>query len=118
MPSLPSPLAGEGSGERGRCLLQHLKNPRQYRFWLAQNVIVPEAQYSKPLLFEPAISNGIPLATMVLTAIGLDDQPGAKMHEIHDIGADRLLTAELLSEQAVSAQMTPQHTLGIGHVLA
>jgi hypothetical protein len=43
----------------------------------------------------------------VLPAIGLDYQSRTEMHEIHDIGPDRLLPAEFLIAQAMCAEMAP-----------
>jgi hypothetical protein len=44
----------------------------------------------------------------MLTTVRLDDQPGAKVDEVDDIGADGLLATELLSIQAMGAQMAPE----------
>ena len=54
----------------------------------------------------------------MLPAIGFDDQSRSEMHEIDDVGTDRLLTAELLAIQSVCTQMFPEPMFGIGHLPA
>jgi hypothetical protein len=54
----------------------------------------------------------------VLSAICLNDQSEAEMHEIDDVRADGLLAAEFLAIHAVGAQVLPEQLLGVCHVLA
>ena len=104
---LPSPLAGEGLGERGSELGQRVENARQYALGIVQDIVVPEPQDAEALLSQSSITLGIALAGVMLAAIGLDDQLGAKMDEIDDIGAEGLLAAKLLARQAMTAEMAP-----------
>ena len=53
----------------------------------------------------------------MLAAIRLDDQARAEVHEVDDVGTDRLLATEFLTVQAMGAQVLPQPLLGVGHVL-
>ncbi len=59
------------------------------------------------MLSQPGITLGIALAGVMLATIGLDDQLGAKMDEIDDIGADGLLAAKFLANQAMSTKLSP-----------
>ena len=104
---LPSPLVGEGLGERGSRLGQRLKDAGHYALRIVQDLVVPEPQDAEALLSQPSITLGIALAGVMLAAIGLDDQLGAKMDEIDDIGAEGLLAAKLLARQAMTAEMAP-----------
>lgn len=54
----------------------------------------------------------------MLTAIRFNDKASAEVHEIDDVRPNRLLATELLSVQAMVAQMTPKHGLGVGHLSA
>ena len=84
-------------GERGSRLGQCLKDSRQYPLRIVQDLVIPEPQDAKALLSQPSITHGIALAGIMLAPIGLDDQLGAKMDEIDDIGAEGLLAAKLLA---------------------
>jgi hypothetical protein len=52
----------------------------------------------------------------MLTAIELDDEPGAMRDEVDDVLSDRFLAAELGGGEAVGAQVFPEKTLGIRHL--
>ena len=94
-------------GERGSELGQRVENARQYALGIVQDIVVPEPQDAEALLSQSSITLGIALAGVMLAAIGLDDQLGAKMDEIDDIGAEGLLAAKLLARQAMTAEMAP-----------
>jgi hypothetical protein len=53
----------------------------------------------------------------MLTAICLDDQSCAKMHEIRHVSANRLLAPELFAIQPMCPQVPPQRVLALGHML-
>lgn len=101
-----------------RRLLKRHTNSRQYPLWVSQNIVVPEMQYPEPLLFEPPITDGIRSASVMLATISLDDQPDAKVHEIDDIGAKRLLTPEFLPIQSMGTEMPPEQLFGVRHILS
>ena len=54
----------------------------------------------------------------MLPAVCLHDQSQAEMNEVHDVGPQGLLAAELLAFHAVGAQVAPEQLFGVGHVLA
>jgi hypothetical protein len=62
------------------------------------------------LLYQPRIANGV-MFRIVKRAVDLDGQPGAKAHEVYDIGAERKLTSELQSGKSAAAQQLPKTSL-------
>ena len=83
-----------------------------------ENLVIPKPQHAKSLLRQPGIAHSVARGSIVLTSIGFDDQPGAEMHEVDDVGSNGLLTTKLLAKQAMRAQMHPKPKLGVRHAAA
>jgi hypothetical protein len=72
-----------------------------------QYLVVPEAHDFESLLCQPSVTHWVIRVVIVLPAIRLDDHAGTKVHEVHHIGADWLLAAELPTIEAMGPQMSP-----------
>jgi hypothetical protein len=82
--------------------------------YVAQHVVVPEAQNKKPVRFEIGRSLRIVIAAFdMLPAIKFDNQPCRLAAKIHDIRFDRHLPTEFQSIQPAIAQAKPQRTLSV-----
>jgi len=97
--------------------LHCLKNLFEYGCGFSQNLVAPEAQHEQPLRGQEGTAlfvtiNGI--WGRVLTAVEFDHQSNFKTGEVGEIGADRVLAAELETQQTAIAQLGPQQTFGIG----
>src|SRR3546814_3479832 len=55
---------------------------------------------------------------IVLAAVEFHHEAAGRAGEIDDVGADRILAAELVAHQRAVAQVMPDLALGIGHVAA
>ena len=82
-----------------------------------EHFVIPKTQDSKTESFEaqgPSLV-GDPLGWLVVTApVHLDDEPSRLAVEIHDEGADRMLTTELVALETPVTQMVPEALLGVG----
>jgi hypothetical protein len=82
--------------------------------FVAQHVVVPEAQNKKTVRLKIGRSFRIAIAAFgMLSAIEFDNQPCRLAAKIHDIRPDRHLPAKFQSLQAAVAQAKPQGTLSI-----
>ncbi len=82
--------------------------------YVAQYVVVPEAQNKKTVRFEIGRSFRIVIAAFgMLPAIKFDNQPCRLAAKIHHIRLDRHLPTKFQSIQAAVAQAKPQGTLSV-----
>jgi hypothetical protein len=119
----PLPLRERGRGrggeaERESVFAEGLKDRLKHRFNVQQYLVVPEAQHCKALVLQPCVTPYIAGAAIVLPSIGFDDQARTEVHEVNDIRPDGLLPAEFLSVQTMGAEVMPEQSLRVGHVLA
>ena len=127
----PSPACGRGRGPlrsngkvRGRMpvslicrssIAQRAQDGVLHAFGIAENVVVPEAQYPPPVGFEPRGPTRVDGAPGMLAAIRLDHEAMLDADEIGDERAEPVLATKLEAAQPATAQGGPQPTLGIGH---
>ena len=72
---------------------------------LLHHIVVPEAQYTAPMGFEPLGALRIVLRSIgMLAAINLDHQTKLLAEEVQNIGSERRLTTELQAAQPTIAQ--------------
>jgi hypothetical protein len=89
----PTPQAWEGEGFP---ILQFSQNGVSNSFGVAQNIIVPEADYPPSPGFQPSRAARVSLTTYVLTAICLDDQEAFGASKIGDETPNRELPTEFV----------------------
>lgn len=91
----------------------------QHDLGLQQDLVVPEAQHPVSLLLEePTASLVVAFLVQVLTAIDLDHELLLQADEIEDVGADRMLPAELVPEHLPPTKVRPEVALGYGGVVS
>lgn len=94
------------------------KDGSQHCLSIAEDVIVPETedavsglgQGSRPFRIGCSVDH-------VLGAIKLNDEPALGTDEVHNVGADRMLTSELEIPESAISQMPPDQLLCIGRAL-
>lgn len=91
----------------GRGVTESCQDGLDHTFLVVVNVIVPEAQNTKSLISQMAITFSINLFRM-LTAICFNDQPRLQADEIDNIMVDRLLPFELEASEPLSAKQPPE----------
>ena len=114
--SFPAPLegAGEGGGD-GQSVVDSLQD----FLGLSEHLVIPEPDDPIASLLEPLATLPVLCGLLqVLRAVQLHDQLSLQADEVYDVGAQRMLPAELAVEQLTPSQACPQGPLGIGHVLA
>jgi hypothetical protein len=89
------------------------QNRNQHSLGILQDIVVADPKHLKSLLLpQESLSLGIFLPAIIMTSpIDLDDEADFMAEEIHDVGTNRLLTAEFQSGQTSAAQAVPQHSL-------
>jgi error-prone DNA polymerase len=115
--SSPPPLRGRSVTalrDREGGSAQRLNDDQQHPFGVAQHIIVPEANDTISMRFEPPCADVAVVG--MLSTIGFDNETGFGTEEIGDIGADRVLSAETGSPGLPASQMIPQPLLGLGEV--
>src|SRR3546814_12285680 len=75
---------------------------------------VPETQDAVTASFQIPGSRGVD-GFIVLAAVEFHHEPAGRAGEIDDVGADRILAAELVAHERAAAQVMPDLALGIGH---
>ena len=101
------------------------RRPRAERFGdslqhagtVSENLVVPKTENAPALCSQIRVSAIVIARAVMLTSISFNDQPRFKAREIGDIGRYRKLAAEAPTE-ALAAQFSPQHALGLGHISA
>ena len=98
---------------------EHFGNGLQYAGTVSENLVVPKTENTPALCSQIRVSAIVIVIVraVMLTPISFNDQPRFKAGEIDDIGRYGKLTAETPT-QAVAAQFSPQHSLGVGHISA
>lgn len=85
------------------CYLLH------HSFNVLHHVVVPESQNDETLSAQPSIALFIVLLLLsMLSAINLDNQSPLQTHEIDDLPAQRLLTAEFTTLDLPVAKPLPK----------
>jgi len=107
--TLSAPGGGEGEIEFSAYCFQHAPNVFHY-------IPIPKSDHAvaSPGDFPAAALVGAGLKR-VLSTIELNDQLRRRTGEIHNVSANRMLTAEAISE-AQSAQIAPQPPLSLRHI--
>ncbi len=113
---LPLP-AGERVGVRGRrgSSAQVGTEPLENAVQIVEDLVVPDADDRVSGGSKIGVTDPIPHAFRVLSAIDLDDQPCFLADEIDDVWADRHLSAELPSREPSISHGEPEFPFGIGH---
>src|SRR3546814_3512689 len=75
---------------------------------------VPETQDAVTASFQIPGSRGVD-GFIVLAAVELHHEPAGRAGEIDDVGADRILAAELVAHERAVAQVMPDLAPGIGN---
>ena len=68
--------------------------------------MVPEPQDAVARAMKPVVADLVLRRLKMVPTVHLDDQPAPEAGEVHDVGADRNLTAKMKSE-STQAKMTP-----------
>jgi hypothetical protein len=76
-----------------------LKNAIEHGVRIAQNLIIPEPQDTKPLISKPAIAIKVGCLTVMLAAIHFDYQGALEAHKINNVSSNHSLTLELDARQ-------------------
>jgi len=100
----PLSLYGRGAGEEGA---HSCKYHFQHRIAVPKNLVVPEPQNREALILQPGIAPCILPALVVLPTISFNYQPRPKVHEVHYIWPQRLLSAEFLTQQSMCPKVAP-----------
>ena len=90
-------------------------------FEIGEDIDVPESQHAKAFGFEPpgALSvTGLPLKSVVLSAIEFDNELAAVTGEIRDESGNWHLAAEMTAFRLEQAQFAPQLLLSFRHIAA
>jgi hypothetical protein len=95
------------------CALQRFANNTEHAFLILQDVVVPEAENSPASTGQKRIASVMVARSRMLTAVGLDNQPGVDASEVDEIRPDRKLSTESETEP-VSPEEIPQTLLGVG----
>lgn len=100
-----SHLAGEdrGGGQVAACFsyfFQHTSN-------VHQNIIIPESQYHKTLLFQVFIANAICITSAMLSAVSLYNKSLFEANEINDVVVYRNLSPEPQAPHLVQPNVFP-----------
>jgi hypothetical protein len=85
--------------------LQHF----QYALGIADNIIVPNANYPVSECAHRCVALGICSALCVLATIDLDHEMPLAAHKIREIRSDRLLTHEFAARKLPVAKVSPKH---------
>jgi hypothetical protein len=85
----------------------HLENAAR----VFKHVIVPEAEDSEASRPEVRIASAVAAALRVMPAIRFNDQRSFKTDEIHDVGCDDVLPADLEPRHSTIAEHEPQSPL-------
>jgi hypothetical protein len=94
-------------------------NPLQNTVDIVQNLVVPESQDTITLGCQSGTALLIvDLLLCMLSAIGLNDEPGMETDEIHDVGTNHLLAPKLESGQPACPEVSPQHALCVAGLVA
>ena len=108
----PSPCGrGWGRGDFG--------DGRQNALKIFEDFVIPETQNRVAQGAQIGVARLITFeGASVLAAVEFDDEPEFGADEVHDVGADGLLTAELVAIHLAVAQLAPEQGFGIGGLAA
>ena len=107
-----APLAGRGSGVRGKQLTQYFL---QHDISLLQHVIIPEADYPKAFRFKIRCSLGIGSGPFeMLPPIQFHYQLLFNADEVNDKGRNRMLSPELEPTEMAVFQLQPESQFRVG----
>ena len=92
----------------GLARLQRLCDAGKDAFQIPQRLMIPESDDSESVRFESRGSRGILLDFFrMLPAVDLDNQAMSQATEIHNVIADRMLTAKLRTAETLRAKLLP-----------
>ena len=95
----------------GQCFRNRLQHPRM----IAEHIMIPEPEYLIPALHEdgcPFLIGSDP--TSMVATIQFDHQPVGWTAEIHNVGADGVLSAKLDVMELPVLQLPPKYPLAVG----
>ena len=95
-------------GRQGGCT-ESIGNAIDDAFDVLVDLGHPESQHAKAQLAQPAISpRVIDKLIAVVVAIDFDHQPRLQAGEVREVGPDRNLASELVSQQLPASQAVPE----------
>jgi hypothetical protein len=100
-------------------LNQRSNDAFKHRLGLLQHFVIPEPNHTKPATRK--IARPFQIVEQIirmLPSIDFHDQPRADADEIHDVIADRLLSAEAILAEMTVTQVTPEAAFRVGCVRA
>jgi hypothetical protein len=114
-----SPRAGRGRlasldarRVRGRLRRQRGRYDFQYAGHVAQDIVVPEAQHSIVVIFEPFVANRVARIVGMLSAINFNNETTLAADQVDRIGSDRLLADELVTIERPRPESISQSGFG------
>lgn len=92
----------------------YLKDSRQHRISIAEDIVVPETEDSISSLDQDSRPPRIGRASdCVLRTIKLYDQPALKTREVRNVASDWVLASELEASESAGPETLPDQSLGI-----
>ena len=85
--------------------------------YIAENVIIPESQYTVVVFSEPFVANPVVRVVGMLSAIDLDYETSFSTNKIDGVRADRLLPNKFLTVKATRSQAIPQRGFSVRRLL-
>lgn len=87
---------------------------------IVEHLSVPDPEHAVALCFEPRSTPRVVrllFGLIVLPAIDFDDEALTRADEIDDVASERMLAAKAMNCKLVFAQLTPELSLAVGHVI-
>ena len=85
---------------------------------IAKHIVVPEPQHAIAFLGQELTASVIGCRVCMLATINFNDDATFETDKVCDIWADRMLPPESMAIDLTLTKMTPEMSLGVGHVAA
>jgi hypothetical protein len=88
---------------------------------MTEHVVIPEAEHTIALAFQPSCSLAVAnqaLALGMLRTVNLDDEMRRQAGEVDYVISQRDLTAEVSAARLKAAQVAPENGFGVGRIVA
>ena len=118
--SVPPPACGRGLGGGLSAIVKRLPDRYEHALGLSKNLEIREAKLAHAALADEVAASSIVLQLRVgpmLSTVDLDRESSSSAVEVEDIGAKRVLSAELEARETLVAHEHPQKPLGIRRVV-
>jgi hypothetical protein len=92
-------------------------NPFKNSLSIHEHVVIPESENTKTMGAKPLVTITISGRIRVLSTVNLHHKPATQASKVDDVRANRNLTLELHTPEAMCTQPIPEPTFGVGHLL-